>query len=144
MTFDPSLVATSLAARLADVEATIDRYSSFAFRPDEASPSSPPADGDVLAVARDLVLRALAEVADPVNDQLLRRLAQSDATLAELGTVTSLPRLAVWERVNDLVQVGVARHALEGDRAGLTSAGRALVELVDELAARAAEQGAEQ
>ena len=143
MSFDPSLAAKGLAARLADVQATIHRYSSFAFRPGEASPSPPPGDGDALALARDLVLRALAAVADPVNDQLLRRLAQSDATLAELSTVTALPRLAVWERVNDLVQVGLARHALEGDRAGLTSAGQALVELVDELAAGAAEQRAE-
>ena len=141
MTFDLSLVAKGLAARLADVDATIERYSSFAFRPGETSPSLPPGDGDALAVARDLVLRALATVVDPVNDQLLRRLAQDDATLADLATVAGIPRAAVWERVNDLVQVGIVRHALEGDRAGLTSAGHALVELVDELAARAAEQG---
>lgn len=144
MSFDPSLVAKGLAARVADVEATIDRYASFAFRPDEPSPSSSPRDGDALAVARDLVRRALAAVVDPINDQLLRRLAESDATLEELAEVVALPRPAVWERVNDLVQVGVARHALDGDRAGLTGAGHALVELVDELAARTAEQQAHQ
>ncbi len=86
------------------------------------------------------MLRALTAVADPVNDQLLRRLAQDDATLADLATVSGLPRAAVWERVTTSCR-WAARHALEGDRAGLTSAAQALVELVDELAARAAEQG---
>jgi hypothetical protein len=141
MTFDPSLVAKGLAARLADIEATMDRHASFAFRLDEVSPAPRAPDvGEATAVARDLVLRALAAVSDPVNGALLHRLAQGDATLAELAEVVALPRPAVWERVNDLVQVGVARHALDGDRAGLTGAGGALVELVDELVARTAEQ----
>jgi predicted transcriptional regulator len=139
MTFDPSLVAKGLAARLADVEATMDRHASFAFRPDEPS-SHAFDDGDASVIARDLVRRALAAVADPVNGALLDQLAHGDATLAELAEAVGLPRPAVWERVNDLVQVGVARHALDGDRAGLTGAGGALVELVDELVARTAEQ----
>ena len=142
MSFDASLVAKSLAARLADVEATIDRYASFAFRPEEL-PTRRHDEADTDAVARDLVLRALAALADPVNHALLRRLAQSDATLAELAPVAALPRVAVWERVNDLVQVGLARHALEGDRAGLTAAGLALTALVNQLAAGTAEQGAD-
>jgi hypothetical protein len=136
-----SLVAKGLAARVADVEATVERYATFAFRPDDASPSPSPGDGDASAVARDLVRRTFAALSDPINDRLLRRLAEGDATLAELATVAALPRLAVWERVNDLVQVGVARHALEGDRAGLTGAGAVLVELVDELVSAIAEQG---
>lgn len=139
MSFDASLVAKGLAARLADVEATMARHASFAFRPGEPS-SDAPDDGDASAIARDLVRRTLAAVADPVNGALLDQLAHGDATLAELAEAVGLPRPAVWERVNDLVQVGVARHALDGDRAGLTGAGGALVELVDELAARTAEQ----
>lgn len=141
MSLDVALVAKGLAARVADVEATLARYASFAFRPDDASPSPSPGDGDASAVARDLVRRAFAALADPINDRLVRRLADGDATLAELAAVTDLPRLVVWERVNDLVQVGLARHALESDRAGLTGAGAALVELVDELAGAIAEQG---
>jgi hypothetical protein len=138
---DVSLVAKGLAARVADVEATLERHASFAFRPDDTSPSPAPGDGDASAVARDLVRRAFAALSDPINDRLLRALAEGDAPLVELAAVAALPRLVVWEHVNDLVQVGVARHALEGDRAGLTGAGAALVELVDELASAIAEQG---
>ena len=141
MTFDAPLVAKGLAARIADIEATLERYASFAFRPDDASPSPSPGDGDASAVARDLVRRTFAALADPVNDRLLRRLAEGDASLAELADIAALPRLVVWEHINDLVQVGVARHALEGDRAGLTGAGAALAELVNELTAAIAEQG---
>lgn len=141
MSFDASLVAKGLAARIADLEATLERYASFAFRPDDASPPPSPSDGDASAVARELVRRTFAALADPVNDRLLRRLAEGDAGLAELSGLVALPRLVVWERVNDLVQVGVARHALESDRAGLTGAGAALVELVDDLTAAIAEQG---
>lgn len=140
MSFDASLVAKGLAARVADVEATLDRYATFAFRPDDGTTSTPPEDGDAEAVARDLVRRTLATLADAVNDRLLRRLAEGDASLAELAGITGLPRLVVWEHVNDLVQVGVARHALEGDRAGLTGAGAALAELIDELTMAIAEQ----
>jgi len=141
VSFDIPLVAKGLAARIADVEATLQRYASFAFRTDAAPASAAGTGGDAPAVARDLVRRALAALADPLNDRLVRRLAEGDATLAELADVAALPRLVVWERVNDLVQVGLVRHALEGDRAGLTVAGAALADLVDELAAEIAEQG---
>lgn len=137
MTFDAPLTAKGLAARLADVEATVERFSSFAFR----AVDPPPSAIDAGAAARDFVLRAFAAMADPINDRLLQRLAQHDATLDDLGAVSGLPRLAVWERVNDLVQVGIVAHVLDGDRAGLTGAGQALVELIDDLATRVAEHG---
>jgi hypothetical protein len=139
MSVDASLVAKGLEARLADVDATIRRHRAFAFGPADPPPPARGA-GDPLALARDLVRRALTAVADATNDRLLRRLADGDATLAELAAVADVPYGVVWERVHDLVQVGLAGHDLDGDRAGLTGAGAALVELVDELASRTAEQ----
>jgi hypothetical protein len=43
---------------------------------------------------------------------MLRRMAAGDTPLADLGAASGLPRLAVWERINGLVAVGLAgrRH----------------------------------
>jgi hypothetical protein len=125
----------ALGARLADVEVAVDRYGSFAHGPGSAIPPPALAAGEVAAGARDLVLRALAMVADPIDHRILLRLAAGDTSLVELAALVDLPRIAVWERVNDLVQVGLVGHALEADRAGLSPAGTGLVALVDELVA---------
>lgn len=136
MSFDTALVAKGLSARLSDVAAARERHLSFVFAPGR----DVVADGGGAAAARDLVRRALTVLADPVNDELVRRLADGDASVAELADVVGLPALAAWERVNDLVQVGLVRHALDGDRAGLTGAGQALAELVSELSDRVAQE----
>lgn len=135
---DAATAGTFLAARLADVEATIDRYGSFAFRPDDKAPPPTRADGDAIEAALDLVLRALRVLSDPLNHRMLVRLVEGDTPLDELSSLTGLPRLAVWERVNDLVQVGLAGRDLERDQAGLTGAGQALTSMVDEIAQAAA------
>lgn len=139
MGIDPSLLGKAVAARLAEVEAAIERYGSFAFEPGQEAP--PPAlhPGEGPDAARELVLRALRAAGDPVNYQLLRRLAEGDAPLAELAGVVSLPRLSAWERVNDLVQAGLVARSLEGDRVGLTPMGQALAELVEEAVVAAGE-----
>jgi hypothetical protein len=85
------------------------------------------------------VLRALRVVADPLSWALLARLRTGDATASALAEVVGEPRVAVWERVNDLVQTGLASRALDGDVVGLTASGEGLVDLVEELAHGAAE-----
>ncbi len=133
---DPAVLGKALGARLADVEAALDRYGAFAFSPGQAAP---PAAGDGIQAARDLVLRALRAAADPVNAALLRRLADGDASLVSLGEVVALPRQAVWERVNELLAVSLVGRSLEADSAGLTPAGVAMVTLCEEAARAAAE-----
>jgi DNA-binding IclR family transcriptional regulator len=71
---------------------------------------------------------------------MLLRLLEADTDLDALATLLGLPRLAVWERVNDLVQAGLVARSLEADQAGLTAAGEALVELVESIARAAAEK----
>jgi hypothetical protein len=141
VSIDVALVAKALGARLADVEAAVDRYGSFAHGPGSALPPPALADGEVAAGARDLVLRALAMVADPIDHRILCRLADGDTSLVELAALVELPRIAVWERVNDLVQVGLVGHALDADQAGLSPAGSGLVALVDEVVAEIVAQG---
>ena len=133
---DPAVLGKALGARLADVEAALDRYGAFAFSPGQAAP---PVAGDGIQAARDLVLRALRAAADPVNAALLRRLADGDASLVCLGEVVALPRQAVWERANELLAVGLVGRSLEADAAGLTPAGVAMVALCEEAARAAAE-----
>ncbi|MGH9034424.1 MAG: hypothetical protein ACRD0O_01560 [Acidimicrobiia bacterium] len=143
MTVDPGVLGKALGARLAEVQAAMSRYDAFAYRPDEASRGDDEQagdgeqPGDPGPAARDFVLVALATAADPLSYTLLRRMAGGDATLAELGAAAGLPRLAVWERLANLVAAGLAGRSLEADTAGLTPAGAALVELVEEATAAA-------
>ncbi len=137
MTVDPGVLGKALGARLAEVQAAMSRYDAFAYRPDEASRGDDEQAGDPERAARDFVLVALATAADPLSYTLLRRMAGGDATLAELGAAAGLPRLAVWERLANLVAAGLAGRSLEADTAGLTPAGAALVELVEEATAAA-------
>lgn len=140
---DPAELGRSLAGRLGEIAAALDRYAAFAFAPGDAGTPAGITAGEEHETARELVLRAFRAASDPLNDRILRRLAAGDATLADLSVLVGLPRLAVWERLSDLVQTGLVARSLEGDEAGLTAAGRVLLQLVDEAsAAAAAEAGA--
>ena len=138
---DPGVLGKALGARLAEARAAMSRYDAFAYRPDEASRGEEQT-GDPDTAARDFVLVALAAAADPASYTLLRRMSGGDATLAELGVASGLPRLAVWERLANLVATGLAGRSLETDTAGLTPAGAVLVALVEKAtSAAAAEAG---
>jgi DNA-binding HxlR family transcriptional regulator len=137
--FDPALTGKALGARLADIEAAMARLDSFAFSTNDTTKAWSEARGDAPEAARELILRVLGTVSDTVNFRVLTQLGGRDRSLSELATATGLPRLALWERINDLVQVGLVARALEGDRAGLTGPGQSLVDLVEEMAAAAAE-----
>jgi hypothetical protein len=127
---DPAVLGKALAARLADVAAAIDRYDTYAFS--ERPAPCPAGDaGDPELAARDLVLAVLRAAGDPLAYAMLRRMADGDTPLTDLGAATGLPRLAVWERVNALVAVGLVGRRHEEDSAGLTPAGHVLVELVE-------------
>jgi hypothetical protein len=138
--FDPALVGKALGVRLDEIEATIERLRSFAFEPDTASSTAQDGQGEVLDTARELVLRALRVMSDPLDYRLLLRLLEGDSGLDELGKLLALPHAAVWDRVNDLVQAGLVGRSLEAGQAGLTAAGQALVALVEAIA-RAAGEG---
>lgn len=139
MGVDLQTVAKGLGVRLAEVAAALERYDAFVFRPGPSAPAEAGAGDDRVAEARALVLRALRVVSDPLSWALLARLRAGDATASALAEVVGEPRVAVWERVNDLVQTGLAGRALDGDVVGLTAAGEGLVDLVEELARGAAE-----
>ena len=140
MPVDPAILGRVLARRLADIAAAATRYDTFAYA-ERPPPAEAEAEAeDAPAAVRDLALAALRAAGDPVTYAMLRRLADGDTPLGDLCAVTGLPRLAVWERINGLVAVGLAGRRHEDDSAGLTPAGLALVDLVEEAVAAAGEK----
>jgi hypothetical protein len=133
---DPALLGQALGRRLADIAAAAARYDAFAFSEQPAATADASGDDPALA-ARDLALAALRAAGDPLAYAMLRRMAVGDTPLAVLSADTGLPRLAVWERINGLVAVGLAGRRHEDDSAGLTPAGLTLVELVEGAVAAA-------
>ena len=137
MGVDPAILGKALAGRMADIASAAARYDAFAFTEQAAPGPGAHAAGDPAPLARDLALAALRAAGDPVSYAMLRRMADGDTPLADLSAATGLPRLAVWERLNALVAVGLAGRRHDDDSAGLTPAGRALVDLVEEAVAAA-------
>lgn len=133
-----AVFGAGLGGRLRELTLALRRYDAFVFRPAAGGPESPPTDEESSGAARDLVLRALAILADPDSYRMLRRLGVGDTASAELSRLAGQSRLVGWERVNDLVQVGLVGRQLDGDRVGLTAAGQAAMALVEELATHAA------
>jgi hypothetical protein len=128
---DPAILGKVLAGRLADIAAAAARYDTFAYS-ERPPPGADMDAADPPAAVRDLALAALRAAGDPLTYAMLRHMAEGDRPLADLCAVTGLPRLAVWERINGLVAVGLAGRRHEDDSAGLTPAGLVLVGLVEE------------
>ena len=137
MGVDPAILGKVLAGRLADIAAAAARYDAFAFHERPATPGPGGDPADTASAARDLALAALRAAGDPVSYAMLRLMSDGDVSLSDLSAVAGLPRLAVWERLNGLVAAGLAGRRHEDDSAGLTPAGLALVELVEEAVAAA-------
>lgn len=132
-------LARALAARLRDATAAGEQLASFAFAEGATAPSPELSDGDELAVAHDFLLRALGGVSDPVNWQVLAAVVPAGGVgLDDLATQLQRPRLAVTERVNGLIQLGLVSRDLEHDRVCGSPAGDALFELICELDAEIA------
>ena len=79
-------------------------------------------DAALASVGRELVLRAFRAGSDAINFEILTHLRGEEAVvLSHLAQVTGLPRFTVSERVNDLVQAGLAVRVLEQDAVRATS-----------------------
>lgn len=130
-------ISSALALRLRDIARMLDRL-------DRLESGS----GDWLAgqengaleeAASEMTLRALRAASDPVNFGILRFLAaRASAPIGELEQACGLGRLALNERLNDLVQVGLAGRNIDTNHVQGTPAGVALVELIEQVAQAAA------
>lgn len=91
--------------------------------------------------AAELVLRALRIAADPANYTMLKALAaENSCALNSLIEITGLKRLVLSERLNDLVQVGLAARLIDTDHAQITAAGASIINLIEALIAEVAQQ----
>lgn len=139
MSTDLAPLGASLALRLRDISAAVHRYDGFVVRPGAAAADVDPPAAVTPELAREFVLRMLCVAASPRGADLLRELCGQELSTGQLASRLGRPRLAIWEQVNDLVQVGlVGRDSLD-DRVGLTAAGSSLTGLIDDLALRVTE-----
>ena len=137
MSNNQATVAAGLAGRLRSLSIVLDRLDRL-----ESGSGAWLADfneKELPEAAQMMTLRALGTVADPANYALLRTLASGESNkLGDLMAVTGNGRLPLSERLNDLVQVGLASRLIDTDHAQITAAGAALVELIDEIVGQTA------
>ena len=131
-------LARALAARLRDAVEAADRMASFAF---DATPGDAPptvlCDGEELATAHDLVLRVMRETGDSVNFRILAAAAvhEDGASTKSLAFDLGLSTMALIERTQALIQVGLVARDLQRDTIRTTPAGEGMLELVSTLEA---------
>ena len=135
-------LSLALALRLRDIARLIDRLDRLESGTGEWLASQ--GEGALQEAATDMTLRALRAAADPTNFALLAFLsAHTSAPMAELEAATGFGRLALAERVNDLVQVGLAGRNIDTDHVQGTAAGAALVGLIHNIGEATAKRLAE-
>jgi DNA-binding HxlR family transcriptional regulator len=92
-------------------------------------------DGRLEAHSREMLLRALRAASDPVNFAILSELDTIEPVeLPDLMQKTGLHRVAVSERLNDLVQTGLAVREMINDQIRGTDLSHGLVAWIEEIA----------
>jgi len=126
-------LSSALAMRLRDIARMMDRLDRLESGTGEWAASLK--NGELKSAATEMTLRALRVTSDPTNFTLLTFLATHEsASTADLEKSVSVGRLALIERVNDLIQVGLAARNIDTDQTQLTAAGAAVVELINSIA----------
>lgn len=101
--------------------------------------------GRLAEVTQEVLLRALRVVSDPINLGMLLRLEPLVAVgVADLVRQTGLTRVAVSERVNDLVQTGLASREMIGDDVRSTPLADGLLAVLADISDRSADLLVEQ
>ena len=91
--------------------------------------------------AREMLLRALRLASDPINYNILTCLnPEVGLAVSDLMAKLGLARVAVSERLNDLLQVGLVSRELTEDQIRATSLAIGLVEWIENLASQAGQQ----
>lgn len=95
--------------------------------------------GDREAVAEESVLRALRMASDATNFRILQLLTDGVGIPVEkLSEASGLGRLALAERLGDLISAGLASKISEANQVAGVPAGAALVQLVERATEEAA------
>ncbi len=90
-------------------------------------------EGQVKLLATELTLRAFRVAVEAINYKILVRLQnERSVSISMLAELTGLPDLLVGERVNDLVQVGLALRSIENDQVNATLLADSLLGIIGE------------
>jgi hypothetical protein len=125
-------LSAALAGRLLDVARMLDRLDRLESGTGEwlAAQDEP----RLAEAATEMTLRALRVAADPTNFAVLKYLAaHASAPISALEEAAGLGRLALSERLSDLIQVGLAGRNIDTDQAQSTAGGAALVGLIESI-----------
>ncbi len=131
---DPLLtqIAAGLASRLRSLALVIDRLD----RLESGSGAwlSRFNDEELAESASAMTLRALNMVSDSANFAILQALSASESQrMGDMIELTGYGRLQLSERLNDLVQVGLAMRLIDTDHAQITPAGASMLHLVTQI-----------
>lgn len=132
-------LAEGLRGRVHDLRRAEEQRASFVFR-EGRGPGRPPSEADDRGWIIHLA-HALHAASAPASLDLLASLRREDRTLDEIA-LTSRPggdRLAASAWIGDLAAAGLVSRELESDVVSLAPLGGAIVELLEAIAARAAE-----
>ena len=133
------LISAGLAGRLRSLAMVIDRLDRL-----ESGSGSWLAqfnNAELAESATTMTLRMLNTVSDQANFTILKALSASESqAMRHLMDMTGSGRLLLSERLNDLVQVGLAARLIDTDHAQITAAGAAIVQLVEEISAQTSVQ----
>lgn len=125
-------LSSALAMRLRDIARLMDRLDRLESGTGEWAASLK--NGELKSASTEMTLRALRVASDPTNFALLNFLSTHEsASTANLEKCVGMGRLALIERVNDLVQVGLAARNIDTDQIQNTAAGAAVVELMNSI-----------
>jgi DNA-binding HxlR family transcriptional regulator len=125
-------LSSALSQRLRDLVRLADRLDRLESGTGEWLKSQP--DEDWMAASTEMTLRALRVASDPTNYAILAfLLKRTTAPIADLEQAVHLNRLALTERINDLIQVGLAARNIDTDQVQGTAAGAALVEWINHI-----------
>jgi len=132
-------LSAALAFRLRDIARMLDRLDRLESGTGEWLAKRQSEDWQ--SAATEMTLRALRVAADPTNYAILAFLSlHASAPVAELENATGLGRLALAERINDLVQVGLAGRNIDTDQVQGTAAGAALTGLINSISRATADK----
>lgn len=125
-------VIGGIAGRLRSLVGTIDRLDRLESGTGEWLASF--AESELENAAHEMTLRTFRTGSDTVNFTILKALtADQSVTIPDLLKETGLQRLVLTERLNDLVQVGLATRLIDTDYAQVTDAGLNFVQLIESI-----------
>ena len=95
---------------------------------------------EITEIAKDLVLRAFHTASDSTNFLILEKLTkETSVAYSDLMQATQLHLLPVSERVNDLIQVGLAVKDVQTGQVRATKAAQMLMEVMESTTVELAE-----